>query len=83
MLALIGVLNSAVSLYYYVRIVVFMYLKKEAIGSEPSLSPSLAVALAVAVFATLALGIYPRGLFDLAQAAASTLGVAGITAALR
>src|SRR5205807_2531930 len=27
-LAVIGVLNSAVSLYYYVRVVVFMYLKK-------------------------------------------------------
>ena len=35
---MIGVLNSAISLYYYVRIVVFMYLKKEAIGSEPTIS---------------------------------------------
>ena len=34
-LAVIGVLNSAISLYYYIRIVVFMYLKKETIGSEP------------------------------------------------
>ena len=34
-LAVIGVLNSAISLYYYVRIVVFMYLKKETTGSEP------------------------------------------------
>ena len=29
-LAVIGVLNSAISLYYYLRIVVFMYLKKDA-----------------------------------------------------
>ena len=28
-LAVIGVLNSAISLYYYLRVVVFMYLKKE------------------------------------------------------
>ena len=35
-LAVIGVLNSAISLYYYVRIVVFMYLKKETTGSEPT-----------------------------------------------
>src|SRR4029078_12301309 len=34
-LALIGVLNSAISLYYYIRIVVFMYLKKDAIRTEP------------------------------------------------
>ncbi len=33
-LAVIGVLNSAISLYYYIRIVVFMYLKKETMGSE-------------------------------------------------
>src|SRR5439155_22855302 len=34
-LAVVGVLNSAISLYYYARIIVFMYLKKEEIGSEP------------------------------------------------
>ena len=45
-LAVIGVLNSAISLYYYVRIVVFMYLKKETIGSEPTTTPALAVVLA-------------------------------------
>src|SRR3954452_20253594 len=47
-LAVIGVLNSAVSLYYYLRVVVFMYLKKETIGSEPSLSPALALTLGLA-----------------------------------
>ena len=31
-LAVIGVLNSAISLYYYIRIVVFMYLKKDTTG---------------------------------------------------
>src|SRR3954470_14426817 len=34
-LAVIGVLNSAVSLYYYLRLVVFMYLKQPGGGSEP------------------------------------------------
>ena len=48
-LAVIGVLNSAISLYYYVRIVVFMYLKKETTGSEPVTSPALALTLGVAV----------------------------------
>jgi NADH-quinone oxidoreductase subunit N len=82
-LALIGVLNSAVSLYYYIRVVVFMYLKKETMGSEPRTSPSLALALAVAVVATLVLGVYPRLLFEVAEASAKTLGVATVTAALR
>ena len=82
-LAVIGVLNSAVSLYYYIRIVVFMYLKRETIGSEPSASAALNVALAVAVAATLVLGVYPRLLFEVADASARTLGVAALNAARR
>jgi NADH-quinone oxidoreductase subunit N len=81
-LAVIGVLNSAVSLYYYIRVVVFMYLKPETTGSEPSLSPALAVAIAVAVVATVALGVYPRQLFEVAEASAQALGF-GVTAAVR
>ena len=82
-LAVIGVLNSAVSLYYYVRIVVFMYLKRDVFGSEPTTSPTLALALGVAVVATLVLGVYPRLLFELADASARTLGAVGIAAAVR
>jgi len=82
-LAVVGVLNSAISLYYYARIVVFMYVKKEEIGSEPVATPPLVAALAVAVAATIVLGIYPRFLFEVAEASARTLGVAGITTALR
>ena len=79
-LAVIGVLNSAISLYYYVRVVVFMYLKDEGVGSEPQSGPALKLALAVAVFATLALGVYPRLLFEIADVSARTLGVAGVAA---
>src|SRR5688572_15578909 len=82
-LALIGVLNSAVSLYYYVRIVVFMYLKKETTGSEPTASPALALTLAVAVAATLVLGVFPQQLFAIAEASARTLGLGGVAAVLQ
>jgi NADH-quinone oxidoreductase subunit N len=82
-LAFIGVLNSAVSLYYYVRVVVFMYIKTERAGSEPAMTPALGFALAVAVVATLLLGVYPRLLFDAAEASARTLGATAITTALR
>ena len=77
-LAVIGVLNSAISLYYYLRIVVFMYLKKETSGSEPTVDGSLALTLGVAVAATLVLGVYPRLLFELAELSAQTLGLGGI-----
>jgi NADH-quinone oxidoreductase subunit N len=82
-LAVIGVLNSAISLYYYIRIVVFMYLKPEAAGSQPRLSPALTVAIALAVAGVLAFGIYPRQLFDIAEASARTLGVAPVSSASR
>ena len=81
-LAVIGVLNSAVSLYYYIRIVVFMWMKGESAGSEPVMSPALGVVVAVAVAGTLALGIYPRPLFELADWSAHTLGVVGVAGLL-
>jgi NADH-quinone oxidoreductase subunit N len=82
-LAVIAVLNSAISLYYYIRIVVFMYVKPQGAGSEVKTTPSLGFALAVAVIATIALGVYPRLLFELAEMSARTLGVAAVTAAIR
>ncbi|MCC7417625.1 MAG: NADH-quinone oxidoreductase subunit N [Acidobacteria bacterium] len=82
-LAVIGVLNSAISLYYYVRVVVFMYLKTEAIGSEPAFSAPLGVVVGVTLAATIVLGVYPRLLFEAAEASARTLGVAGTAIALK
>jgi len=75
-LAVIGVLNSAVSLYYYIRIVVFMWLKNEPTGSAPVTNPAYALVLGVAVAAILLFGVYPQPLFQFAQASAATLGVA-------
>ncbi len=79
-LAVIGVLNSAVSLYYYLRVVVFMFMKNEATGSEPVMSPALAAALTVAIVGTILIGVYPRPLFEIAELSARTLGVVGIPA---
>lgn len=79
-LAVIGVLNSAVSLYYYLRVVVFMFMKHEAAGSQPALSPALAAALVVTLAGTLVLGVYPRPLFELAELSARALGVVGVAA---
>jgi NADH-quinone oxidoreductase subunit N len=82
-LAIIGVLNSAISLYYYIRIVVFMYVKKETVGSEPTVNAPLAIVLGVAIAATIVLGVYPRLLFEVAEASARTLGMAGTIAGLQ
>jgi NADH-quinone oxidoreductase subunit N len=79
-LAVLGVVNSAISLYYYLRVVVFMFMKNEATGSQPVLTPALTFAIVLALCATLGLGVYPRPLFELAEVSARALGVAGIAA---
>ena len=81
-LAVIGVLNSAISLYYYIRVVVFLWMKSETAGSPIVATPAMVVALGVAAAGTIVLGIYPRPLFELADMSARTLGVVGAAAAL-
>jgi NADH-quinone oxidoreductase subunit N len=76
-LAVIGVVNSAVSLYYYARVVVFMWMSQPDAGAAPfHLSPALAAVLIVTAAGTIVLGVYPRLLFELAEASAATLGAA-------
>jgi hypothetical protein len=59
-----------------------MYLKKETTGSEPVARPALAFTLALAVAGTILLGVYPRLLFEIAEASARTLGAAGTVAVI-
>ena len=69
-LAVIGVLNSAVAAYYYLRVIVSMYMR-EPEGTPTVLAPSFAGALAlvVALWGVIQLGIMPAPIFDLAQSA--------------
>uniref|UniRef100_C6E8M2 NADH-quinone oxidoreductase subunit N n=1 Tax=Geobacter sp. (strain M21) TaxID=443144 RepID=C6E8M2_GEOSM len=69
-LAIIGVLNSAASLYYYLRVLVFMYMKDPTEEFDwAGATPAIALCLLVAVGATLALGIVPGTVLELAQKA--------------
>jgi hypothetical protein len=60
-----------------------MWLRNEPAGSEPRLGPALAVTVAVTLAATLLLGVYPRPLFDVAEASARALGTAMAATASR
>jgi NADH-quinone oxidoreductase subunit N len=82
-LAVIGVLMSAVSLYYYLRVVVFMWIKEGIATSPLRLSPALGVAVAVALAGTLAIGVYPARVFEFAESSARSLGVAPPAMTLR
>ena len=61
-LAVIGILSSAVSVYYYFRVVMTMYMEPRS-GEQPrvefSNAPSLFLALVVLVLATIYLGLFP------------------------
>jgi NADH-quinone oxidoreductase subunit N len=68
--AVVGVVMSAVSLYYYFGVVVSMYLK-EPTDTAPAPLPSRSIRFAVAFCAlvTLAMGIYPGPFIDFAKTA--------------
>ena len=71
-LAVIGVLSSAIAAFVYVRIIVLMYFSEPAGDSVRAVSPSMVTTLAVSigVLATFVLGVAPSPLLDLASRSA-------------
>jgi NADH-quinone oxidoreductase subunit N len=67
-LAVAGVLFSAISAYFYLRIIMIMYMHEPAETIELSASPSLALALAISVTAVIFIGVYPTDLLNYARA---------------
>ncbi len=67
-LAIIGVINSVISVYYYLRVTVLMYMKDpEKEFDSLSLSPLTIVVLFISVLAIIQLGVFPSIMLDLAQ----------------
>ena len=70
-LAVIGVLNSVVSIFYYLRVVVSMYMKSpQPRLVDISISPSLMVAIVVTLIGVIWIGIIPENWLNMASAAA-------------
>ncbi|HYG63852.1 MAG TPA: NADH-quinone oxidoreductase subunit N [Thermoanaerobaculia bacterium] len=66
--AVIGVVTSAVSLYYYAQIVVHMYLKDSELATPvPLRAPSVVGVIGFCAFVTLLLGIVPGPFIELAK----------------
>jgi len=66
-LVIIGVINSAIAAYYYLRIIVFMYMREPRTEAPVTPIPAaLGVALAVSVVATIYLGILPGRVLEYA-----------------
>lgn len=67
-LAVIGVLNSVVSAYYYIRVVVTMYMQEGEKQIEPlSMRPALATAIVAATVGTILVGVFPAKPIALAR----------------
>jgi len=66
-LAIIGVLMSAVSAYFYLRVIMVMYMSEPAGEFELSTSHPHTLAMFVAVVAVLYLGMYPADLLNFAR----------------
>ena len=74
-LAIIGVLTSVVSVFFYLRIVVMMYMQPsgESMARFPSVPKVAGAALVLSALAIFYLGILPTRLIDLAAASISSI----------
>ncbi len=73
-LAIIGVLNSALSVYYYLRVTVLMYFREgEREITGLTFSPAAIIGLIIAVAGVLYLGIFPSTVLALARASIESL----------
>jgi NADH-quinone oxidoreductase subunit N len=74
-LVVIAVLNSLVSVYYYLGVVVQMYMAEGVRPLEsPSAQPWVFAAILIAAFGTMLLGILPSGPMEAARVAFLSLG---------
>jgi len=74
-LTVIAVLNSLVSAYYYLRIMVAMFMQDETGSSKPKVTPSVSIAIAVGIclLFVLAIGLYPSPYLNAARASIAAL----------
>jgi NADH-quinone oxidoreductase subunit N len=72
-LAILGVINSVISVYYYLRVVVSMYMKESQARQEPAgteagrLCPALQVGVGLASVAIVVLSVVPAPILNLAR----------------
>jgi NADH-quinone oxidoreductase subunit N len=68
-LAVAAIINSAISLYYYARVVKYMYLD-EGPKDKLKIAPAFGVAVAVCVVAVILIGVFPDPFIQACQEAA-------------
>ena len=72
--ALVGIITSIFSVYYYLRVVYYLYMKEPVEGYAPPVAGVFATgALAISMIGILLVGLYPTPLFNMAGSAAREL----------
>jgi NADH-quinone oxidoreductase subunit N len=74
-LAIVAFVNSVVAAYYYLRVLVYMYMREPAAGAPvavPMRSTYVAAALVLSALLVLALGVLPSRSLDMAVTAAAS-----------
>lgn len=74
-LTVVAVVMSAISAYFYLRVVMYMYMKEPSLEHKVSDAPAAQVALVLAGIAVLLIGILPSGFIQMARTAISGLGI--------
>jgi len=76
-LAIVGLLNSGVAAYYYLRVIAVMYMDARDAGSTLHLRPmtfGIASAIVMAAAGTILLGVLPGHVLEAARSAAASFG---------
>lgn len=73
-LAVIGVILSAISAYYYLRVVMVMYMKEPEKEYSLATSPAINIGLVATFLVILIVGVYPAPLISYAQSAITMIG---------
>ncbi|TDJ53320.1 MAG: NADH-quinone oxidoreductase subunit N [Nitrospina sp.] len=66
-LVVLAVLNSAISFYYYLRVIVYMYMKEPQGEFQITLTPITLLVIVISVLVTVELGLFPGPVLSLAQ----------------
>ena len=73
-LTIIAVMNSAIAAYYYLRVIVYMYMRDERTEAPVARIPAgLGIGLAISLIATIYLGVLPGRVLDYAIQSAQDL----------
>ncbi|HEV3036432.1 MAG TPA: NADH-quinone oxidoreductase subunit N [Candidatus Angelobacter sp.] len=73
-LSIIGLVNSAVAAYYYLRLIIVMYMREQTVETEPvKVTPAMGLALVLAAIATIYLGVAPNNIVEYSKQGAQNL----------